>query len=119
MTPTRRNAVLLGLALSALGGGRAAHAGDRDDHELARQALQQGQVLPLRTVLDKLERAYPGQVLKVEFERDDGHYVYEIRLLQNDGRIAKLKIDAVDGRVLSIKRKDAERDRDAHPRGGR
>ena len=119
MTPTRRNAVLLGLALSALGAGRAAHADGHDDHDLARQALQQGQVLPLRTVLDKLEREYPGQVLKVEFERDDGRYVYEIRLLQNDGRIAKLKIDAVDGRVLSIKRKDAERDRDAHPRGGR
>ena len=47
----------------------------------------------------------PGQVLKVEFERDDGRFIYEIRLLQADGRMAKLKVDAVDGRVLKIKRR--------------
>ena len=29
-----------------------------------------------------------------------------IRLLQRDGRMAKLKVDAVDGRVLKIKRKE-------------
>ena len=54
----------LGLALwgSAL---PAAHA-DRNDHELARQALQQGKVLPLRTVLDKVEQQYPGQVVELD-----------------------------------------------------
>lgn len=80
-------------------------AGDRD-HELARQALQQGRVLPLRTVLDQVERDYQGQVIKVEFEHDDGRFIYEIRLLQSGGRVAKLKIDARDGKVLSFKRKD-------------
>ena len=92
------------LALGAWGAGSALHAGERD-HDLARQALQQGQVLPLRTVLDKIEREYQGQVLKIEFEHDDGRYIYEIRLLQKDGRMAKLEVDAVDGRVLKIKRK--------------
>lgn len=76
------------------------------DHELARQALQQGRVLPLRTVLDQVERDYQGQVIKVEFEHDDGRFIYEIRLLQSGGRVAKLKIDARDGKVLSFKRKD-------------
>ena len=70
-----------------------------------RQALEQGQVLPLRTVLDRVEREYQGQALKVEFEQDDGRFIYEIRLLQRDGRLVKLKVDAVDGRVLKIKRK--------------
>ncbi|SDM39035.1 Peptidase propeptide and YPEB domain-containing protein [Oryzisolibacter propanilivorax] len=94
----------LALALVLLGSGAAVRAGERD-HELARAALQHGQVLPLRQVLDKVEREYQGQVLKIEFERDDGRYIYEIRLLQPDGRMAKLKVDAVDGRVLKIKRK--------------
>ena len=70
------------------------------------QALQQGRVLPLRTVLDQVERDYQGQVIKVEFEHDDGRFIYEIRLLQSGGRVAKLKIDARDGKVLSFKRKD-------------
>ena len=89
------------------------------DHDLARQALEQGRVLPLRTVLDKIERDHPGRVLKIEFEEDDGRFVYEIRLLQRDGRMAKLKVDAVDGRVLKIKRKEQEGNGDAHPGRGR
>ena len=105
-----------GLLACALGLGAAVQA---DDHDLARQALESGQVLPLATVLGKLAREVPGQVLKVEFEREDGRFIYEIRLLQNDGRVAKLKVDAVDGRVLSIKRREAGKDMDAHPRGGR
>ncbi|WP_156105997.1 PepSY domain-containing protein [Comamonas aquatica] len=78
---------------------------DESDHELARQALQQGKVLPLRTVLDQVERQYQGQVLKVEFEHDDGHFIYEMRLLHPNGQLSKLKVDAVDGRVLSVRRK--------------
>ena len=82
----------------------AAH--DHDEHERARQALEQGRVLPLASVIAKVEREHPGQVVKIEFEEDDGRYIYEIRLLQRDGRMAKLKVDAVDGRVLKIKRKE-------------
>ena len=85
------------LVLGALVPGQALRADD-SDHELARDALQQGRVLPLRQVLDKIEREYQGQVLKIEFERDDGRYVYEIRLLQQDGRMAKLKIKRKENR---------------------
>ncbi|KOF54389.1 MULTISPECIES: PepSY domain-containing protein [unclassified Achromobacter] len=76
-----------------------------DDHDRAREALQEGKILPLRTVLDIVERSYPGQVVKVEFEEDDGEYLYEIRLLQASGNLLKLKIDARDGRVLGVKGK--------------
>lgn len=78
------------------------------DHELARQALQQGKVLPLRTVLDQVERQYQGQVLKVEFEHDDGRFIYEMRVLHPNGQLSKLKVDAVDGRVLSVRRKGGD-----------
>ncbi|WP_313569823.1 PepSY domain-containing protein [Comamonas terrigena] len=78
---------------------------DESDHELARQALQQGKVLPLRTVLDQVEREYKGQVIKVEFEHDDGRFLYELRLLQADGRVLKVKINAVNGKVLSVRQK--------------
>lgn len=108
MNALRRPFVLMALAVAAATAGPAAQAAERGhgDHDLARQALERGQVLPLRTVLEKVEREYQGQVLKVEFEHDDGRFLYEIRLLQQDGRMAKLKIDAVDGRVLQIKRKE-------------
>ncbi|WP_199856185.1 PepSY domain-containing protein [Diaphorobacter sp. J5-51] len=108
MNALRRPFVLMALAVAAATAGPAAQAAERGhgDHDLARQALERGQVLPLRTVLEKVEREYQGQVLKVEFEHDDGRFIYEIRLLQNDGRVAKLAVDAVNGQVLKIKRKE-------------
>jgi uncharacterized membrane protein YkoI len=114
----RRRLILSGLALFLLGASPLLRADDHDHdaHELARRAFEQGRVLPLRAVLDKIERDYQGQVLKVEFEQGDGRYLYKIRLLQSDGRMVKLKVDAVDGKVLEIKRKEQEKDKDAHPR---
>lgn len=113
--PLRRLA-LSGLALLVLGASPLLRAEEHDSHELAREALEQGRVLPLRAVLKKIERDYQGQVLKVEFEQEYDRYLYEIRLLQSDGRVVKLKINAVDGRVLESKRKEHEKDKDAHPR---
>ncbi len=105
------------LVLCLSGAGTLLHADERDhaDHDIARQALEQGKVLPLRTVLEKVERDYQGQAVKVEFEQEGGRYIYEIRLLQNDGRMAKLKVDAVDGKVLDVRRKEHAKDQDAHP----
>ncbi len=99
-----RRLALLGLLAGALVAGAPLHA-EPNDHDLARQALQQGKVLPLRTVLDKVEREHQGQVLKIEFEQEDGRFIYEIRLLQQDGRLVKLEVDASSGQVLKIKRK--------------
>lgn len=77
-----------------------ARASDKVDHDRARQAVQSGQVLPLRTVLERLEREAPGQVLEVELEHEHGQWVYEIKVLQADGRVVKLLLDARDARVL-------------------
>lgn len=81
---------------------------DENDHELARQALQAGKVLPLRTVLDQIERSYQGQVIKIEFEEDDGQFVYELRLLHANGEVSELEVDAHNGRVLSMQRKEQD-----------
>jgi uncharacterized membrane protein YkoI len=106
-TPLPRRTILAASVVLACAGAlvTAAAVAKPSDHELARQALERGDVLPLGTVLAKVEHDYQGQVLKIEFEHDDGRFIYEIRLLQPDGRIVKLKVDAVDGHVLSVKRK--------------
>ncbi len=108
MTACSRIALwLTGCALVlALAASPGAGVADESDHEQARQALQAGKVLPLRSVLDIVERDFPGQVVKVEFEEDDGVFLYEIRLLQPGGSLVKLKIDARDGTVLGMKGRD-------------
>ncbi len=72
------------------------HGHDRD-HDRARRAVQAGEVLPLQEVLSRLARRQPGQVLEVELERESGRWVYEIKLLQPDGRLRKLQVDARNG----------------------
>ncbi|MPM71253.1 hypothetical protein SDC9_118216 [bioreactor metagenome] len=88
-----------------------AHA-DEKDHELARRALQEGKVLPLRTVLEQVEREYKGQVLEVELERDGGSFIYEIKLLLPDGRLMKLEVDGATGKVVRTKYKNKNDDKE-------
>lgn len=78
---------------------------DDDDHDLARHALEQGQALPLHSVLHQVESQYKGQVLKIEFEDEDGQFTYKIRLLQADGYMLRLKVNALNGEILSVKRR--------------
>ncbi len=97
---TWRLAASAGLALCALGLHGGAVASDKGDHERALQAVQSGQVLPLAKVLSLVEREHPGQVLEVELENEKQQWQYEIKLLQPDGRLTKLKVDARTGEVL-------------------
>lgn len=71
-----------------------------NDQDRARAAVQAGKVLPLKTVLERLERDHPGQLLEVELEEDDGRWLYEIKLIEPGGRLVKLKLDAASGDVV-------------------
>ena len=100
----------LGLALGLVFGlAPTARASDDHDHEQAQRAVQAGEVLPLRSVLERLEREHPGQVLDVELERDDGRWIYEIKLLQPDGRRIKLELDARTGALMQRKDRSHKR----------
>lgn len=80
------------------------------DHDRARRALEAGEILPLVTVLQRVERDHAGQVLDVELEREnDGlnaRWVYKIKLLRPGGALVKLKIDGRDGSLIGQKGKD-------------
>lgn len=85
------------LGLAAVGVPRAS---DRAEVDRVRAAVQAGEVLPLPELLARLQRTHPGQVLEVELERDDGRWVYEVKLLQAGGRLLKLELDGRTAAVL-------------------
>lgn len=70
------------------------------DHDRARAALQAGEVMPLQKVLEQVQRSHPGEVLEVELEHERGRWVYELKLLQNGGRLLRLDVDAKTAQVL-------------------
>ena len=87
-------ALLLALASPAF-------ADDSEDHDRARQALEAGEILPLKAVLDKVSADTPGSVLEVELDRRHDRWVYEIKLLRPGGALSKLLVDARDGAVIA------------------
>lgn len=84
-------------------------AGEPRDHERARAAVQAGEVLPLPTLLERVQRTHPGQVLELELEREDGRWIYELKLLQAGGQLLKLEVDAATGQVLEARRRESDR----------
>ena len=102
--PRRWMLQLLSLGLLA-GIATTAVADDRRDHERARQALLAGEILPLRTVLERIEQTHPGEVLEVELEQASGRWIYEVKLLGRDSGRKKLIIDARNAALLEVEGK--------------
>ncbi|MDP3031955.1 MAG: PepSY domain-containing protein [Rhodocyclaceae bacterium] len=100
---------LASLIMLVMPGTGDSYAGDYSDHERARQAVEAGEVLPLRTILERVEREYPGQVMEVELDREKGEWVYEVKVLRKGGALMKLKIHARDGTILGLKEKHERR----------
>ena len=94
--------LLAGLGVALLPRGMAL-ADEPADHERARRALEAGEVMPLRKVLEQVERDYPGEIIEVELERENGRYVYEVKLIDTGNKVHKLELDAGTGEVLRRK----------------
>lgn len=88
-----------------------AFADDAEDHDQARQALEAGEILPLKNVLEKVAADTPGSVLEVELDRRHDRWVYEIKLLRQGGSVVKLRVDASDGTVIGRRGRSEYHDR--------
>lgn len=102
MKPLRFSLPALALLL-AIGIAPPGRADDARDHERARRAVEASEVLPLDAVLARVARQYPGQVMEVELEREDGQWIYEIKVLRPGGALLKLEVDGRSGEVLRSK----------------
>lgn len=102
---------LLSVAIALAAGGL--HAGDdadeREQHDRARAAMAAGQIKPLAEILDQVERRYAGRVVKTELERDNGIWIYELKLLPANGRVYQLKINAQTGRIIGTRGQPQEK----------
>ena len=77
-----------------------------DDHIEARRLLDSGEILPLEVILNNVRQTYPGRVLDIELEREDGQIAYEVEILGTDGVVTEVYINAKTGKVLSAKEDD-------------
>ena len=96
-----RSPLRIGLFLAFLGilaVSPVAALGKDDDckrsQDCALGAREQGKICPLSEVLAAARAAVPGEVIKVELEREDGVWVYEIKILAELGRRRTVEINA-------------------------
>lgn len=76
------------------------------DHMQARRLVETGSILPLEQVLKSVRGEWPGRILEVELERQRGGYIYEIEMLDAQGAVWELEVDAVTGRLLKTEQED-------------
>lgn len=80
-----------------------AHAQPSLSPEQMREARHKGEIKPLRWVLKQIQSQYPGRILDVELEQKHGLYIYKIKILQHDGHMSKLYVDANSAEILRVK----------------
>jgi uncharacterized membrane protein YkoI len=91
--------VILALMLAV-----AVAAGADDDHARAKAARDAGAIVPLRTILDRVEAEFTGSPVEIELDDDDAsRWVYKVKLLAPGGAIVKLEYDARDARLIRAK----------------
>jgi len=94
--------IAAGLLVTVLGGPLLAS----DDHEQAKQLRDSGKILPLEKVIEIAKKDRPGRVIESELEHKGQGYVYEIKLLDEQGRLWETKYDAATGKRLKEEREN-------------
>jgi len=72
---------------------------DESYHE-ARRLAAEGKIQPLESILKRIQAVRPGEILEVELEHEGNSILYEIEMLDAQGIVRELKVDAVTGRIL-------------------
>jgi uncharacterized membrane protein YkoI len=99
-----RIALIAVAALAALGalGYFAYDRLDWHEHRERRAQSSTGTRLPLEEALQIAQREVPGEVIKVERDREHGIEAIEIKVLAVNGRVREITLDAHSGEVLEI-----------------
>lgn len=94
-------AMVSALAVFAAG----ARADDDHDHDVARRAVERGEIKPLAEILQTVRDKLPGEVASVKLERERGRLVYEFRVVGARGRLLEVYVDAATGEIARIREK--------------
>lgn len=94
----------IALTVAALVGSGVAPVLARD-HDEARHAVEAGEIRPLAEILNVVRGKLPGEVVRVKLERKTGHWVYEFRVVNGEGRVFEVYVNARSGDIERTKEK--------------
>jgi uncharacterized membrane protein YkoI len=98
--------VILGSGALLPPGGVLAHHLKWEDknssHDQARRAVKRGDALTLPQVIEHLRQVAPGQIVAVEYEYEFGSWVYEFKIIDTQGKLQKVHLDAGSGELIQM-----------------
>lgn len=77
-----------------------------EDHDRAKILKERGDIRPLGEILEKAQKDYPGTIIEVELEEEEGVIIYELEVLEASGVVRELKYDAKSGVFLKAEEED-------------
>ena len=84
-------------------------AGARDQDEArrdeVRRAVESGEIHSLADILNTLRGKLPGEIAGVEIEHKGDGWRYEFRVVDSQGRLFEVHVDARSGEIERIKEK--------------
>jgi uncharacterized membrane protein YkoI len=75
------------------------------DHDSVRHAVESGEIQPLADILNAVQGKLPGEIAGIEIEQKGGHWVYEFRVVDDQGRLFDVYVDAHSGAIERVKEK--------------
>ena len=91
-------AICIAVLLSGMGANLPALAQDEND---AREALRSGQIMSYGEISRIVASQFGGRVVGQNLRKRGRSWVYDLKILQQDGRVLSVVMDARTGRVLS------------------
>lgn len=104
----RRNLTMVALVVALVAAAsQLADARDQDElrRDEVRRAVETGQIRSLADILKAVREKLPGEVAGVEIDRKGGRWRYEFRVVDGQGRLFEVYIDARSGEIERIKEK--------------
>lgn len=74
----------------------------KNSQDCALEAREHGKIRPLSDVLGAVRKAIAGEVVKIELEREDGLWVYEIKIITTAGRRRTVEINAETLAIIKV-----------------
>ena len=73
-----------------------------DDHDLARELYEHGDIKPLADVLAAVAQRVPGDVVAIDLLQDqDDHWIYVVQVVTADGRRVIVDVDAASAAIVN------------------
>ncbi len=74
--------------------------------EEMRRLRASGSIMPLEELLRQIARDYPGRIIEIELEEEDGLFVYKLELVDDASFVWEIEIDARTGALLGREQED-------------